>query len=76
MQVDFSIVEEDNESGEYWPIAVQVKTRNTDFITEKQWIIGTLSRGKSIELEVVSDPYDSNWTGRIKPRVEEITTKD
>lgn len=75
-QVDFSIIEEDNDNGENWPITVRVKTRNTDFISDKQWIVGTLSRGKPVELEVVSEPYDPNWTGRIKPRVEEIIKKD
>ena len=75
-QVEFSIIEEDNDNGENWPITVRVKTRNTDFISDKQWIVGTLSRGKPVELEVVSEPYDPNWTGRIKPRVEEIIKKD
>jgi hypothetical protein len=68
---EFSIVEEENDIGETWPINSQILTKNHDFTVGQKWLKGILHKGKPLEIKVESDPYDSNWTGRLKPRVEE-----
>ncbi len=70
---DFQILEEESDSGESWPCHVTIARDSGNFeVISTNEIIGQITVGDVIEVQVKSDLYDRNWTSKLKPQVEII----
>lgn len=67
---DFTITEEEDQKGDPWPVNVSVLSKSSNFTQESSRLIGILDSKSKIQIQIVSDPYDPNWTALLKPKVE------
>ena len=67
---EFTIVEDEDDKGDKWPLDMRLVTKVPGFVTKADGIYGDLKAGEKVGVEVVSHPYDPNWTGMLRPKVE------
>jgi hypothetical protein len=67
---EFTIVEDEDDKGDSWPVDVRLVSKVPGFTTKVDGVYGELKKGAKVGFEVVSHPYDANWTGMLRPRVE------
>ena len=75
VKFDFSITEDEDQKGDDWPVEFEILNLNKEFKVEEDSITGVLLRSTKLQIQVVSKPYDANWTSMLKPKVELIKLK-
>jgi hypothetical protein len=76
IKFDFTITEDEDQKGDEWPVDFKVLDGNKDFKVTNDEISGVLKRDTKLQIEVISKPYDANWTSMLKPKVELKLTKN